>query len=167
MDFPRPPNDTGIGVHDDADCGFKPSDLHGFARILREHGITWYTMWCWDEGKADYCRALIGAGIEPVMRVDEAKMPNASIDPAHIQAYRNAGARWFVLGNEYNLECEWKAELPRDAPKKVARWYVEKADYVRGIGGWPITPPSSPGGNINHRTFFKEFMDELTVIAVE
>jgi len=130
-------------------------------------------MWVWNEGKVDYCRALIEAGIEPIMRVDEAKMPNASIDPAHIEAYIAAGARWFVLGNEYNLKDEWNLrpewndKLPNDAPQRVARWYVKKADYVRGVGGWPLVPALSPGGNINHRTFFKAFMDELLVIAKE
>ena len=103
MDFPRPNPDTGFGFHDSASSYWKPDDYPSYARMLREHGATWFLMWTFDEKKAAWARALKDASIEVIVRLGPAYMPRPSIDMAVVDAYIAAGVRWFVLGNEYNL----------------------------------------------------------------
>jgi len=167
MDFPKPEFDTGIGVHDDANCYWKPPDMYEYARWLREHGITWYLLFVGDENKADYCRALVDAGIMPIVRFWPAKMPRPNIDQGHVDAYLAADAQWFVLGNEFNLDAEWTGERPQDGPEKCADWYARVASEIRAKGGWPLTPPPSLGGNVNHRIWFTRFLQRLVELGFD
>ena len=172
MDFPRPPVDTGFGFHDSASCYWEPHGQHySYARMLREHGATWYLMWCYDENKADYAKALIDNGIMPIVRLGPAKMPRPGIQMSTVEAYIAAGVKWFMLGNEYNLHEEWTPDdhwKGIDKPiRHVADWYVRIADEVRARGGWPLTPPPSLGGHWLHREWFERFMYALQNIAAE
>ena len=172
MDFPRPPVDTGFGFHDSASCYWEPHGQHySYARMLREHGATWYLMWCYDENKADYAKALIDNGIMPIVRLGPAKMPRPGIQMSTVEAYIAAGVKWFMLGNEYNLHEEWTPDdhwKGIDKPiRHVADWYVRIADEVRARGGWPLTPPPSLGGHWLHREWFERFMYALENIAAE
>jgi len=172
MDFPRPPVDTGFGFHDSASCYWEPHGQHySYARMLREHGATWYLMWVFDENKADYAKALIDNGIMPIVRIGPAKMPQPMIQMSTVEAYIAAGVKWFMLGNEYNLHEEWGPDdnwKGIDKPiRHVADWYVRIADEVRARGGWPLTPPPSLGGHCLHRDWFERFMYALQNIATE
>lgn len=173
MEFPRPNPDTGFGFHDSANAYWKPDDYPGYARMLRDHGATWFLLWTFDENKAPWCRALREAGIEPIVRLGPAYMPRPGIDMSVVDAYIAAGARWFVMGNEYNLFSEWDndPEPPwknMDRPlRHIAEWYVQMADQIREKGGWPLTPPPSLGGHWLHRDWFIRFMTALKNIAAE
>lgn len=171
-DWPRPQNDTGVGAHDDPDCYAKPANVVEFADWIYGYGVRWYLMWIWDENKSDFCRALRNRGIEVIVRPGPAHMPRPNIDVvSQIEAYIDAGARWFVLGNEYNLHEEWSTENAwkhLDKPlRHVAEWYVRMAGVVRERGGWPLTPPPSLGGHMLHREWFTRFMYALQNIAAE
>lgn len=172
MECPRPFDDTGIGVHDNADAYWKPADLNQFAEDLWNHGIRWYLAWIFDENKEDFIYALRRKGIEVIVRPGPAKMPRPNIDVvSQIEVYRNVGVNYFVLGNEYNLFEEWDNE---DAWRKMdkplrhqAEWYVKQARVVSDRGGWPFTPPPSLGGHMNHREWFSRFMWAIHNMADE
>ena len=40
--YPRPPIDTGLGMHDSHLTGDNPPDIRQHARNLRRAGVTWY-----------------------------------------------------------------------------------------------------------------------------
>ena len=80
MDWPVPANDTGIGLHDDPNCYWKPPNVVEFADWVYDHGVRWYLMWIFDENKADFCRALRDRGIEVIVRPGPAYMPRPNID---------------------------------------------------------------------------------------
>jgi len=161
MNFPKPEFDTGIGVHDNANCYWKPGNVQEYALTLRAQGITWYLLWVGDENKADYCQYLVEAGIMPIVRFYPAHMPHPNINMAYVDKYIAKGAKWFQLGNEFNLNEEWSSERPKDGPEKTAKWYAAEAGRVRELGGWPLTPPPSLGGHVNHRIWFTRFMEEI------
>lgn len=171
MNAPRPNHDTGIGAHSDPNAYYKPPNFQGYADDLWDHGIRWWLSWFFDENKRDFIRVMRQRGIEVIGRPGPAKMPRPNIDIAHIEAYIGVGVRYFVLGNEYNLHEEW--DTPDnwkgfDKPvRHVADWYVRMADEVRRRGAWPLTPPPSLGGHINHREWFVRFMTALQNIAAE
>jgi len=169
MEFPRPSTDTGIGTHDDANCGWKPNDFQAEVAKLKEHGISWYLFFVCDEGKADWARCLVDNDIMPILRIWPMYFPKMSFDPAHLLTYRDVGVKWFEVGNEPNLEGEWSESLPngREAARKVAEKYAGIANTVRAAGMWPLTPALSPGGNIHHRAFFQWFMERIMELGGE
>lgn len=172
MDWPVPNEDTGIGVHDDPNCYDKPADPNAFANDLWDHGVRWYLAWIFDENKQDFINALRRRGIEVIVRPGPAYMPQPNIDMAVIDAYVAAGARWFVLGNEYNLYEEWTEEkwAHLDKPiRHVADWFIRVSSEIRAKGDniWCLTPPPSLGGHWLHRDWFTRFMYALQEIACE
>lgn len=171
MEFPKPTTDTGIGVHDDTNAYWKPAGFEEFVRNLREHGVTWYLLFVGDENKADFAEYLVRGGVMPILRMWPVKMPRAFMDMSVVEAYIAAGVKWIQCGNEFNLHEEWECETRwcgLDKPlRHIAEWYVRMADQIRGRGGWPLTPPPSLGGHMNHREWFKRFMTALNNIANE
>jgi hypothetical protein len=171
MNWPVPPEDTGIGVHDDPDAYDKPADPHAYAQSLWDHGVRWVLGWVYDENKADYIAALRQRGIQVIIRFGPAKMPRPGIDPAHIDAYIEAGAQWFVIMNELNLKDEWEVEWAHvEKPVRMcADQFVRYADLIRSKGDdlWVLTPPPSLGGHMNHREWFTHFMYAMQNIAAE
>lgn len=168
-EWPRPNKDTGIGLHDHANCGWKPNDFQAEVAKFKEHGVSWYLFFVCDEGKADWARCLVDNDIMPILRIWPMSFPKMSFDMAHLLAYRDVGVKWFEVGNEPNLEGEWSGTLPngRDAARKVAENYARIANTVRAAGMWPLTPALSPGGNIHHRAFFQWFMERIMELGGE
>jgi len=171
--WPVPSNDTGVGAHSDPNAYFKPADPNAYANDLWNHGVRWFLAWIFDEGSADFIYALRRRGIEVIVRPGPAYMPRPQIDMGVIDAYVAAGARWFVLGNEYNLYEEWSTEgawKNLDKPlRHVADWFVRVSSEIRAKGDdiWCLTPPPSLGGHMLHREWFERFMYALQNIAAE
>jgi hypothetical protein len=169
MDYPRPANDTGIGVHSDPNAYFKPADPYGYADDLYAHKVRWFLHWYYDEGATDFIRIMRQKGIEVIGRPGPAKMPRPNIDMAVIDAYIAAGVRWFIIMNELNLHEEWEEDWHNfDKPiRKCADRFVQYADAIRDKGAWVLTPPPSLGGHVNHREWFNRFMYAMCNIASE
>jgi len=169
--WPVPVGDTGIGVHSDPNAYYKPSDFEAYADDLLAHKSPWFLHWFFDEGAADFIEAMRRKGIEVIGRPGPAKMPNPMIDVAHLDAYIEAGVRWFVIMNELNLHEEWVVDWKRfEKPvRKCADQFVRYADIIRGKGDhlWVLTPPPSLGGHMNHREWFTRFMYAMCNIAAE
>ena len=169
--WPVPPNDNGIGFHADPDAYDKPPDHVGFARNVKAHGGRWWLGWAFDENKQDFINAMRREGIEVILRLGPAHMPRPNIDIVVLEAYLAAGVRWFVFGNEYNLNEEWTVDWKtiNKPVRKVADWFVRMADLVRERSdeAWCLTPPPSLGGHMNHREWFTRFMYALQNIAAE
>lgn len=169
--WPVPPEDTGIGVHSDPNAYYKPPDFEGYANDLWDHKSPWFLHWFFDEGAADFIAVMRRKGIEVIGRPGPAKMPNPMIDVAHLDAYIEAGVRWFVIMNELNLHEEWVKEWKYfEKPVRMcADQFVRYADIIRGKGDhlWVLTPPPSLGGHMNHREWFTRFMYAMCNIAAE
>lgn len=174
MEAPKPFGDTGIGVHNNPDYQWKPADPYAYADDLWNHGVRWYLGWIADENKADFIHVLRQKGIEVIIRPGRALMPTPRIDiVSQIEAYIDVGVNYFVLGNEYNLWEEWDSDgrppwKHLDKPlRHQAEWYVRMAAEVSKRGAWPLTPPPSLGGHMNHREWFGRFMWAIHNMADE
>jgi len=107
MDCPRPKHDTGIGVHGCSDCHHKPAHFAGTTAQFKERGISWKLLFVCDESKTDWARHLVNNDIMPVLRIWPMYAPGLKFDIAHLEAYRDVGVKWMVVGNELNLDYEW------------------------------------------------------------
>jgi len=166
-EWPTPSRDTGIGLHGCSDCHWKPADFAGMVAQFKQRGITWKLLFVCDESKVDWARYLVNNDIMPILRIWPMYAPGLKFDIAHLEAYRDVGVKWFVVGNEPNLSGEYVGELPgpKVAAYKVAESYAARAGVVRDRGMWPLTPALALGGNINHRIFFQYFMERIAQLG--
>ena len=153
-DYPRPPQDTRIGVH------WSPgvSDAVGISVIrdhwiplLKEMGVTWVKLL--HPGGLNVAELLLEHGIMPVVRLYRPQ-PNSSdpspgegtLGPAEIQAleaFVQVGVRYFEFNNEPDLGGEWRTPMPSDpeeAMRIVARNAIRDMETILNKGGLPAIP---------------------------
>jgi hypothetical protein len=155
MSYPKPPDDSGMGLHGGANA-FYPLGENGPAWAigqLKEMGFSWVKLLDVEGSSLDCVRACKAAGIEPIIRLyrpvpqpgtlDEAPKTKAAV-PLLIAA----GAHYFEVSNEDNVFWEQKSgTIPADAPEQSARGFMVDADYIIGLGGIPLITAMSPGGH--------------------
>lgn len=182
IDYPRPPEDTGIGVHWSASNSF--GGMAEFAddnpRIVmqaRRMGKSWGKILAGGTNATGTCRLLLDNHIMPIVRFYE---PAQWPDPlssrqdlaALVRAYVAVGVKYFEVGNEPNLLEEWKGGWgTSDAdptpwkegaqPDRVAQAFVTDARIVLDNGGLPGLPACSPGGHYNDIDFFRTMCQRL------
>ncbi|HDN80926.1 MAG TPA: hypothetical protein ENG33_10735 [Chloroflexi bacterium] len=169
-DYPRPPQDTGRGIHWSAIPyhGKALSDIDFWLGELKAMGFTWVKLL--DDGggsSLELCKVLLENGIMPVVRLYRYQ-PN----PGHIGGREDQtvgklveiGVRYFETNNEPNLAVEWKdGRIPPDWMKIVAENFIIDANIVTKHGGIILMPAMSPGSQFRKylETFKEAGADEF------
>ena len=112
-------------------------------------------------GKNDYLVSkLVGAGIEPVMRLWSAKLEPIQGDiEGMVRHYVSMGVHYFQPFNEPNLSVEQPDGVP-SVDRYLNAWIPAAQAIVRG-GGLPGFGSLAPGGDKNDVTFLTEALDGL------
>lgn len=150
-DYPRPKNDTGIGVHWNA--GFPAAVGLGQIRDfwlpeLVAMGVKWVKVSRHDGG-LDFVDLLLKNDIMPIVRLYRPQPNPGTLDDAILKMvsdYVAAGVRYFEFNNEPDLAGEWQnSYIPPDAPTVVARNAIVDMEAILARGGYPAIPALLPG----------------------
>jgi hypothetical protein len=151
-DYPRPKDDTGIGVHWNA--GFAAAiGLGQIEQIwlprLRDMGVKWVKI-SQHDGALDFARLLLKNDIMPIVRIYRPQPNPGTLGPRELQAvsdYVSAGVRYIEFNNEPDLGVEWQGgEVPLDGAQISARDAIVDMEAVLQRGGYPAIPALRPGG---------------------
>ena len=157
--YPRPKDDTGIGMHWSAGVDAKavglPKIRDYWLPELKAMGVKWVKML--HLGGQDLAELFLAHDIMPVVRLFR-RQPNSTdlqrgtLGPSELEALRqfvHLGVRYFEFNNEPNLESEWQpGERPSDdevAQQIVARNAVRDMETILAEGGMPGIPAPSIG----------------------
>lgn len=155
QDYPRPPDDNGIGMHW---SGGNPGAVG--KSVLRERwipellrmGVKWVKFL--HDGGLDFAELLLQAGIMPVVRlyrfrpnsrdIEKATLSQKEID--YLDEYVARGVRYFEFNNEPELHGEWEGgEVPADAIDYVAKAAIQDMETILAHGGYPAIPATAVG----------------------
>jgi hypothetical protein len=175
-DFPRPPNDTGIGIHLSANMNLLEAVENRRKWVIREMkamGMAWAKIlcdpgWAWNKPKQDVrssmerplvlTRELLENGIMPVIRFYQ-QQPWVMKDAAKlaidyfVQLYALFGYKPYIeFMNEPNLTCEWndewhKAHKWSEWPEEATRLTIANAHICLSLGALPGFPAVAPGND--------------------
>ncbi len=154
-DYPRPKDDTGIGVHWNA--GFAAAiGLGQIEQIwlprLREMGIKWVKIADHD-GALGFAELLLKNDIMPIVRIYRPQPNPGTLGPRELAAvsdFMAAGVRYFEFNNEPDMGVEWRGgEVPLDALTIVARNAITDMEAILQRGGYPGIPAVLPGSRWN------------------
>ena len=150
-EYPRPDNDTGLGVHWVA--GY--ATAVGLAKIrdywlpeLKELGIKWVKIYNHD-GAIDFAELLLTEGIMPIVRIFQ-PTPNPSRlglkEIVHVEALIRAGVRYFEFNHEPDRAEEWRSgRVPADGLDLVAENTIANLELILEKGGMPAIPAVANG----------------------
>ncbi len=150
-EYPRPINDTGIGIH--WAPGFAASV--GLARIreqwlpeLRALGVKWVKVYNHD-GALDFTELLLAEGFMPIVRIYR-PTPNPGRlslrEIVHVDNYVRAGVRYFEFNNEPDRDSEWKGgRVPANGMELVAEDTIVNMEAILERGGMPGVPAVAVG----------------------
>ncbi len=154
-DYPRPPQDTGIGVHwSPANSGSVGAGelREKWIPQLQRMGVKWVKLM--HEGGVPFAELLLEAGIMPVVRLyrhrpNSRDLRKAVLGPkeiAYLKDYLAVGVRYFEFNNEPELASEWEnGQIPPDAIDYVARAAIVDMETILGLGGYPAVPATAIG----------------------
>lgn len=185
-EYPRPTNDTGLGIHASAGVSFPlgevADDYHLWFEQMDQMGIRYLKLLT---NAGDYPSALeparmaIQRGMMPIIRPYRNQPCPFSLferQPefeAAIKKFIDAGVRYIETDkNEPNLLDEWlggwgtsdsdPTEWKKGAqPDRVAEAWAKDAEVIIRLGGLPGLPPMAPGGNYNDIDFFRTMLNWL------
>ena len=150
-EYPRPANDTGIGVH--WSVGF--ASAVGMGRIrdlwipeLKAMGVKWVKISNHD-GAIDFAELLLSEGIMPVVRIFRPS-PNPGVldvrELVHLDALVRIGVRYFEFNNEPDQDSEWKGgRVPANGLDLVVEHTIANIETILERGGMPAVPALSNG----------------------
>lgn len=162
-DYPRPPADTGKGIHWIPTVSQTPEVVDKFVQEAVKMGMKWVVFL--NEGAEigdnDYLvDKLTQAGIEPIMRVYTPGVTAIEGDlKAMVQHYKQMGVTYFQLYNEPNLMVETGGQYP-SVDKYLDLW-VPAAQKVIEAGGLPGFGALSPQGEMDDRQFLEQSLTSL------
>jgi hypothetical protein len=151
QDYPRPQNDTGIGVHWSA--GYPAAVGLGQIRDmwlpeLDASGVKWVKIARADGGTA-LDELLLNHGIMPIVRVYRPQPNPGTLDQAALALVREhvaAGVRYFEFNNEPDLGGEWQHNyLPPNALAITAANAIVDMEAILALGGYPGIPAVTVG----------------------
>ena len=155
QDYPRPPDDTGIGMHwSGANPGAVGSgELRDYwIPQLQRMGVKWVKLL--HDGGLEFAEQLLGAGIMPVVRLFRSDPNSTDIEKAiltrrerqYLDEYLALGVRYFEFNNEPELPNEWQGgHAPPDAIDHVARAAIRDMETILEYGGYPAVPATAIG----------------------
>lgn len=150
-EYPRPANDTGIGIH--WSVGY--ASAIGLARIrefwlpeLKAMGVKWVKIYN-HEGAQEFAELLLAEGFMPVMRIYRAS-PNPGRlgvkEMVQIDAFLRLGVRYFEFNSEPDQDAEWKGgRVPANGIDLVVENTVANLELILERGGMPGIPAVSNG----------------------
>ncbi len=150
-DYPRPKNDTGIGVHWSA--GYPA--VVGIGKIrdywlpeLMAMGVKWVKLANHD-GALEFATLLLKNDIMPIVRIYRPQPNPGVLDEkllAVVRDFVSAGARYFEFNNEPDLGTEWQSrDVPSDAVNIVAQNAIVDMEAILKLGGYPAVPALATG----------------------
>jgi hypothetical protein len=150
-DYPRPANDTGIGVH--WTVGYAAAV--GMAKIrdfwlpeLKAMGVKWVKVFNHD-GALDFCELLLAEGFMPVVRLYR-PAPNPGRfgvkELVHLDALIRAGVCYFEFNNEPDVDAEWKGgRVPVNGLDLTVENTIAALEVILDRGGMPAIPALANG----------------------
>lgn len=150
-EYPRPTNDTGIGVH------WSPgiANAVGMAKLreqwipeLRVLGVKWVKIYNHD-GALDFAEALVSEGMMPIIRLYRST-PNPGRlglkELVTVDSFLRVGARYFEFNSEPDRDSEWRGgRVPANAIDLVAEDTIANMEAILERGGMPGIPALSNG----------------------
>ena len=151
-DYPRPKNDTGIGVHWNA--GY--ASAIGLGQVeqiwlpkLKAMGVKWVKI-SQHDGAMGFAELLLKNDIMPIVRIYRPQPNPGTLGNRELAAVRDyvaAGVRYLEFNNEPDLGVEWQGgEYPLNGAQIVARNAVIDMEAILQLGGYPAIPSLRPGG---------------------
>lgn len=150
-EYPRPPHDTGIGVHW---CPGYATAV-GVNRIrefwvpeLKAMGVKWVKIFNHD-GALDFAELLLSEAIMPVVRIYR-PTPNPSRlgvkEVVQIDAFLRSGVRYFEFNSEPDQDSEWRGgRAPANAIDLVTENTIANLEIILERGGMPAIPAVANG----------------------
>ncbi len=151
-DYPRPADDTGIGIHWCAGVSAAaPEMVETFwLRELIELGVKWVKI-ADQRGALALSRALLAAQIMPIVQIvrEEAGPGRLSVrELEEVERLVEAGVRYFELDSEPDGTAFWGRErLPEGALAVTARAAAANMEAILERGGLPAIPALTPKGD--------------------
>jgi hypothetical protein len=161
--YPHPQGDNGRGMHWVPTTKQSNAVVDRFVGEAQRMGVKWVTFL--NDGASvdqnDYLVSkLVGAGIEPVMRLYSAKLEPIQGDiEGMVRHYVSMGVHYFQPFNEPNLSIEQPDGVP-SVDRYLNAWIPAAQAIVRG-GGHPGFGSLAPGGDKNDVTFLTEALEGL------
>ncbi len=150
-EYPRPANDTGIGIH--WTTGY--ATAIGMRQIrefwlpeMKALGIKWVKIYNHD-GALDFAELLLAEGFMPIIRIYR-PTPNPSRldvkDVVQIDAFLRVGARYFEFNSEPDRDAEWKGgRMPANGINLVVENTIANLEIILERGGMPAVPAVANG----------------------
>lgn len=150
-DYPRPANDTGIGMH--WTVGYAAAV--GMAKIrefwlpeLKAMGVKWVKIFNHD-GALDFCELLLAEGLMPIVRLYR-PAPNPGRlgvkELVHLDALIRAGVRYFEFNSEPDVDAEWKGgRVPVNGLELTVENTIAALEVILERGGMPAIPAVANG----------------------
>jgi hypothetical protein len=165
--YPRPAFDTGRGFHGATGFQCGPGDPKAYGRYLRQDlGVTWFKALVAGNNQVNLANAFAQQGIQVIVRFYSSQPhPHFVVSPAEVRAYVDAGVHYFEWGNEPNLVLEWSRPSWDAGGRvdKVCEQFLRNADAIRKVGGIPLFPALSPGGDYPHHDWYRAAFDWLSL----
>ena len=161
--YPHPNGDNGRGMHWVPTTHQSKSAVDRFVTEAQKMGVKWVTFLNDGAtvGQNDYLVSkLVGAGIEPIMRLYSATLEPIQGDvEGMVRHYVGMGVHYFQPYNEPNLSVEQPDGVP-SVDRYLNTWIPAAQAIVRG-GGLPGFGSLAPGGDMNDVDFLQRALDGL------
>ncbi len=162
-EYPRPPGDTGLGIHWSAGpVAAVPLDeiRRRWLPELLAMNIKWVK--CLHDGAEGLVEELRANDMMPIVRLYRYQPNPGRLDrelQERVKRLLAAGAVYFEVNNEPNLREEWRPGEWEAAgerlPEIVAEHWIADAEYVLEQGGLPAFPAPTPGGHWDDVDFMR------------
>jgi hypothetical protein len=161
--YPHPRGDNGRGMHWVPTMKQSSAVVDRFVAEAQRMGVKWVTFLNdgASVGQNDYLvNKLVGAGIEPIMRLYSAKLAPIHGDiEGMVRHYTKMGVHYFQPFNEPNLSIEQPDGVP-SVDRYLQAWIPAAKAIAKG-GGLPGFGSLAPGGDKNDIDFLREALDGL------
>ena len=161
--YPHPNGDNGRGMHWVPTTKQSSGTVDRFVAEAQRMGVKWVTLLNngANVGDNDYLVSkLVGAGIEPVMRLYSPTLEPLQGDiEGMVRHFTAMGVHYFQPFNEPNLNCE-----NPDGKVSVDRYldaWIPAARAIARAGGLPGFGSMAPGGDYDDQQFLVAALDGL------
>lgn len=157
MTYPRPPADSGLGIHGGANAYFPMGETeqaeNEFFQRLEDCGFSAVKLL--NVGKASALRCVqkaLARGMTPIVRCYRPEPHASTLDAdadqkATLHLLVEAGCKLYEVQNEPNVVWEWPGKvIPPDAHEVTARNFSKDADFILSLGATPLITAMAPGG---------------------
>lgn len=179
--YPKPPNDTGAGVHGGANASHPLGDndglIPGILDEMKRMGLRWVKLLDRDGSSYNACRLVLAAGMMPVVRLYRERPYPGMLTGKQLEAAKllaGIGVRYFERGNEPNLDLEWQvgrwpsydwnAWTPEVFRSLAVDW-VGDADFLASLGAFVAVDALAGGGNYDDILYLQRFLGALRDIG--